>query len=445
MIDGGTAESGLDGNRDPGSCLSGARRRRFVIAGLAALVGLAGIVEFRRSSAAAALATSEARRGRFTVGITISGELRATNSFTVTAPRSQFPQLQLVFLVSEGKIVQAGEVVARFGTSDVDKTIADKDSDLQSLQSDFEKLRADQSGGMSELEGALAGARLAHEQAKLQVERMKFEAEVTRRNAEIELERNGIALEQAEKKIESRKIIDASERKKQLLKIEQTRGNLDKARQDKDQFAIKAPMPGLVVYETNWRTQRKIAVGDQPWPGMSIMTLPDLSKMQVLGEVNEVDVGKVRAGQQVHIRLDAFPEKQFEGLVASLGSIGKKRDQSSQIKTFEVVIDVEGSDSILKPGMTTSNEIVMESIPDALSVPLEAVFEKDGKVVVYRVKHGSSKAVQVRIGAKNGNFVVIKDGIEEGDRVALRDPEMARGSEEAPPSSAAPAQTKPRP
>ncbi|MEX0737683.1 MAG: hypothetical protein WD182_09610, partial [Bacteroidota bacterium] len=79
-------------------------------------------------------------------------------------------------------------------------------------------------------------------------------------------------------------------------------------------------------------------------------------------------------------------------------------------------------------GMTTSNEVVMETIPDAIFVPLESVFEKDGKVLVYKMNGSSPEAQTVEVGAKNGNFVVIKEGLKAGEKVTLRDPTSKDGA-----------------
>jgi HlyD family secretion protein len=119
----------------------------------------------------------------------------------------------------------------------------------------------------------------------------------------------------------------------------------------------------------------------------------------------------------VKIKLDAFPDREFNGTIASVGTIGQQHDQSTT-KTFEVIADIDGTDPILKPGMTTSNEVIISSIADTLYLPIEAVFQKDGKMIVYR----NSRAQEVTLGAKNSNFVVVSGEIKAGDKVALTDP-----------------------
>jgi multidrug efflux pump subunit AcrA (membrane-fusion protein) len=165
---------------------------------------------------------------------------------------------------------------------------------------------------------------------------------------------------------------------------------------------------------------------------MSCVSLPDLSGMQSVTQINEVDVSKLRKGQDVRVRLDAFADREFTGTVVSVGTIGQQADRSSSLKTFEVVIGIEGTDPILKPGMTTSNEIVMSTIADTLFIPIEAVFEKEGKTVAYRMSGSSAKQVEVTTGTRNTNAVIISSGLREGDLVALRDPTVSAAEKISP-------------
>lgn len=404
------------------------RARRYTLPA-GALVVLLLLLLLLSASHTESVATADVKKGEFLMSIRSSGEIRATNSFTLTTPRLRYGQMQIIYLVPEGTTVKPGDVVVRFGTTDVDKLISDKEAELSIARSDLDKYRADRDLQQSEIEGSLRNAELSYEQAKLQVEKMKFEAEVQRKETEINLERNRIAYEQAKKKVSSQEVVNKSEERKLLLKVQQLEGDLKRAKEDKEQYTLKATLGGLVVYENNWNTGRKVAVGDNPWGGMPLVSLPDLSGMQSVTNVNEVEVSKVKKGQQVRIRLDAFPDREFKGSVNSVGTIGQQRDQATT-KTFEVIVDIEGTDPILKPGMTSSNEIVMSTIGDAVSIPLESVFEKDGKTIVYV----NGRAREVTLGEKNSNFVVVTGGLAAGEKVALRDPtlpaEGAAGAQE---------------
>jgi RND family efflux transporter MFP subunit len=397
------------------------RNRRILITLFLAVVIILAILSFT-STQSTAVAATEVKEGPFSISIKTSGEIRAANSTTLTVPRGRYNQIQVVYLVPEGTNVKAGDVVVRFSTSEVDKTISDKEQELTLLLSDQKKTKADQIARMSDLKDNLRNAELAYEQAKLQIEKMKFEAEMSRKEAEINLEKSKLSLEQAKRRIKSQVDVDKSEDLKNQMKISQIKSDVETAKADREKLTLKAPMPGLVVYEMNWTTGRKIAVGDQPWSGMSIVSLPDLSKMQAVTNVNEVDISKVKKGQRCVVRLDAFPDKPFAADIVSVGTIGQQRDRSSSLKTFEVIMDIDKSDPILKPGMTTNNEIIMETIQKALYIPIESVFEKGGKTIAYTVNGSSPEPVEIQLGPKNSNFVVVKTGLKVGDQVTLRDP-----------------------
>ncbi len=217
-------------------------------------------------------------------------------------------------------------------------------------------------------------------------------------------------------------IVDRTETSKFMLRIHQIESDIKRANEEKILYSMKAPIPGLVVYEINWNTGRKISVGNTPWPGMSLVSLPDLSQMQVVTNINEVDISKVKKGQHVKITLDAFPDKQFSGTVAEVGTIGQQKNQGSNLKTFEVILTINGTDPILKPGMTTGNEIVIETVPAAVFIPIESVFEKDGKTIVYLMNGRKPRGQEVTLGVKNSNYIIVRSGVAEGDMIALRDP-----------------------
>ncbi len=397
------------------------RNRNILLTFVFAAVIIVIVLSFT-TNPSASFATAEVKQGPFSISIKTSGEIRATNSTTLTVPSGRFNQIQVVYLIPEGTTVKAGDVVVRFSTSEVDKTITDKQQELTLLESDAKKTKADQLSRMSDLKDNLRNAELAYEQAKLQIEKMKFEAEMSRKEAEINLEKSKLSLDQARRKIKSQIDVDKSEDIKNQMKINQIKSDIETAKRERDQLTLKAPMTGLVVYEMNWSTGRKIAVGDQPWSGMRIVSLPDLSSMQAVTYVNEVDISKVKKGQRAIVRLDAFPDKPFESTVGYVGTIGQQRDRSSSLKTFEVVLDIKGTDPMLKPGMTTSSEIVMETLPRVLYVPIESVFEKNGKTIAYAVNGSSPEPVTIKIGPKNSNYIVVESGLKAGEKVTLTDP-----------------------
>jgi HlyD family secretion protein len=150
-----------------------------------------------------------------------------------------------------------------------------------------------------------------------------------------------------------------------------------------------------------------------------VATLPDLTSMQSITYVNEVDIRRVKNGQSVEIGMDAFPDKKYTGKVTKVANVGQQRP-NSDAKVFEVVVRINESDPMLRPSMTTSNAIIAEQLADVLYVPLEAINVENDSINYVYLKNGVKQ--EVKMGMTNANDVVIEKGLNVGDRVYLNTP-----------------------
>jgi multidrug efflux pump subunit AcrA (membrane-fusion protein) len=154
----------------------------------------------------------------------------------------------------------------------------------------------------------------------------------------------------------------------------------------------------------------------------TVAKLPDLTKMITRTYVNEVDIQKVKTGQQVNVSLDAFPSKVLHGKVTQVANVGEQNPRSDA-KVFEVVIEMLERDTLLKPSMTTGNNIIVGRVPGVLSVPLECVHHQgDSLAYVYKKTGLRFVKQEVQTAQANDNFIIIKKGVEEGDEVYLNPP-----------------------
>jgi hypothetical protein len=151
-----------------------------------------------------------------------------------------------------------------------------------------------------------------------------------------------------------------------------------------------------------------------------VATLPNLSAMNSKTYVNEIDISKVSVGQKAEIEVDAFPGKKFPGEVFEVANMGEQM-QNSNAKVFEVIIHINGYDSILRPSMTTKNRIITEVIDSVLYVPIECINANDSITFVYK----DHRRKQVITGKSNETDIIILEGLEEGDEVYLLPPENA--------------------
>ncbi|HEY0929068.1 MAG TPA: efflux RND transporter periplasmic adaptor subunit, partial [Gemmatimonas sp.] len=186
-------------------------------------------------------------------------------------------------------------------------------------------------------------------------------------------------------------------------------------------FTIRAPADGMVIYVKEWNGRKK-TTGSQvtPWEP-TVATLPDLTQMESITFLNEIDVRKVAVNQEVQIALDADPSKRLRGKIVQVANVGEQRP-NADAKVFEVRVTVEKPDTTLRPGMTTSNAVLTQTVKNALFVPLEAVHSDSGRTFVYRKSGTAVTRHEVTTGAMNDDEVVIMAGLTEQDRVLLSPP-----------------------
>ena len=178
----------------------------------------------------------------------------------------------------------------------------------------------------------------------------------------------------------------------------------------------------MVIYDREWNGRKRV-VGStiSPWDP-TVATLPDLSVMESITYVNEVDIQKISVGQTVQVGLDAIPEKKLTGKVTQVANIGEQRP-NSESKVFEVKILINEKDSTLRPAMTTSNTILIKTIPNVLYIPIEAVRSEGKTSFVYIQNGGKVEKRTVKLGTMNENEVIVTSGLSEKDKIYLVPPE----------------------
>jgi multidrug efflux pump subunit AcrA (membrane-fusion protein) len=133
---------------------------------------------------------------------------------------------------------------------------------------------------------------------------------------------------------------------------------------------------------------------------------------------------KVERNQKVGVRVEAYPDLRLTGAVVRVGTLAQEEKDRRGAKFFSVTVQVNESEPRLRPGMTARVEIEVEERAKALFVPLEAIFERDGRSVVYLAGR-RPRPREVVLGPSSADFVVIEKGLSRGERVLLRDPEAA--------------------
>lgn len=373
----------------------------------------------------AVLLTAEAEEDFFEILVNVTGELQAESSVEITGPtqlRSRSLRLRSIKiqnLITEGTVIDSGDWVATLDRSEADNSLKDIMDELEKIESQYIKTKLDTTIQLRQLRDELINLNFAMEERKIALEQSQYEPPATIRQAQIDLDKAERAYDQAKRNYELKvrqAQADMKEVSINLSKQQRTKEEMEEVLQN---FDIFAPAPGMVIYKKEWNGQKR-TVGSEinPWD-LTVATLPDLSTLVSKTYVNEIDISKVKKGQKVRIGVDAFPEKEFSGVVTDVANIGEQLP-NTDAKVFEVIIRLNERDPILRPSMTTSNKIITREYPEVLSVPIEAVFNDDSLSYVYRTNN--VKQI-VMLGESNENFIIVEKGLEKGDEVYLTLPE----------------------
>ncbi len=371
---------------------------------------------------------AKVKKGNFPIEVSVTGELVAKSSEKIFGPQSLRQigiwQVKISDIIPDGTVVDSGQYVATLDRTEISNKIKDEETNTEKLETQLTKTRLDTSLELRSARDELINLRFALEEKKIVLEQSIYEPPATIRQVEIDLEKATRTLDQAEKNYKLRYQKAVANMQEVTASYNQAQRKLQNMLGGLNEFTVKAPKSGMVIYKRNWDGS-KLGVGGMinAWDNV-VAELPNLKEMISKTYVNEIDISKVKVGQEVKIGIDAFPEKKFTGKVTEVANIGEQL-QNSNAKVYEVRIIVNEFDSILRPAMTTKNTIETNIIGDVLSCPIESIFNNDSVTFVYKKKGGSVVRQQVVVGESNENEIIIKEGLNENDEVMLALPENA--------------------
>ncbi len=367
------------------------------------------------------------KKGRFKVEIETTGELEAKNSVKILGPQSlrtfQIWQVVIQNIVDEGTVVKKGDWIATLDRSEFQNKFAAKQIELDKANSKFNQTQLDTTLQMRQSRDELINLKYGVEEKEIVLAQSKFEPPATIKQNEINYDKAKRAFDQA---TENYKIKDSQSIEKMRevdAELRKVQGEFDGMSKVLQSFDVMAPEDGMVIYEKDW-DGKQIKAGSQinMWDP-TVATLPDLTKMISKTYVNEVDVRKVKSGQQVEVGLDAYPDKKLRGLVMRVANVGEQRPNSDS-KVFEVSVEIKGTDATLRPSMTTSNRILANAVDSALYVPMESLHNQfDSITYVFKEDGMNIIKQEVIVGETNANDVIVLNGLLESERVYLSMPE----------------------
>lgn len=205
---------------------------------------------------------------------------------------------------------------------------------------------------------------------------------------------------------------------------------LEKLQKQFDACIMRAPAVGQVVYSSSmmdrWQRRRRlIEIGAEVRQRQKIISIPDLTKMKVEVKIHEMWIDKVQLGQEAEIKIAAFSDEPFTGKIIRKAPLADQTDWwGGDAKVYTTDVGIDGSHDFLKTGMTAEVKIIIDRLKDVLSVPIQAVVNYEGKKVCFVSTGKGARQREVETGAFNNDFVEIKSGLAEGEKVLLNPPRL---------------------
>jgi len=368
--------------------------------------------------------TINVKRGSVKKILLLDGELRAVRSRTIYGG-SSWEDVKIVYMPPEGTVIKAGDLVLELDSTNTLNKIKDTDEKIVAAENEIVRVRSQHESALRDLEVELSKLWLTYEQAKLKA---KVPNEVVSRRefqeAQLLLEKAKTEYENHMNKIEQKKKEQAAELQVKVIEKEKLKVQLDRARSDLDGMKIKAPTDGMVLYNDHWNERRKLQIGDLVWPGWPVEQLPDLTEMEVLAQVNEVDGPRLSIGARAEVKLDSYSDKVITGEIKDISQTAIKANRMGKAKIFRVTISLDKTlMEIMKPGMSALVSVTIgEAQPNLLVSRSTVKFDGESAKVTRIEKADARREVAVTILAADAlNYLVADNGaLKEGDRILVK-------------------------
>jgi multidrug efflux pump subunit AcrA (membrane-fusion protein) len=410
----------------------GGRRTGGWVLGIAAVVAACGaVLPLLGERTGTEVPTYTVEAESFQRRVPAEGNLVAAESTLLSLPASVGQPMRIAWLAEDGTRVAAGDPVVLFDPTDLEKERDDAVDDRTSTDLRAGKQRAERASELEKLERDAELARLKLDNSR---EFQKKDELIFSRHEIIESEIDEeLASEEMEHAVASRGTRESlSDAELELLAIERRKAelSLERAREGLAALEMAAPHDGLVVFRRDWRGDMP-RVGQTAYPGNPLAEIPNLAAMEAEVFVLEADAGGLVEGGPAQVVLEAHPDHVFGATVARVDKLAKPRRRGSPVQYFAVTLALEETvPELMKPGQRVRAWLLLDHVEEAVAVPRQAVFERDGASVVYR-RHGDGfEAVPVELGPATLGRVVVASGLDAGDVIALADPYRAPEQEE---------------
>lgn len=389
-----------------------------------------------RQNVARTVPTAAVRRGEFVEYVSLRGNVKALRSIQLAAP-SIAGDLQIIKLAPMGAMVKKGDVVVQFDATTLQATLDQKRSELKSSEADIDHSRAEARLSKEQQATDLLAARYDVDRAQLDTNKQEILSEIDGAETKLKLTDAEQKYKELQQKDISTKASNDADIESKQQKREKSLFDVRLAERQVASLTLRAPADGMVTIMPNFRARNwtsggstpDFKEGDRAWSGAVVAQLPDLNTVRISARVDESDRGRLKSNQPAIVRIDAIADKEFAGAVAEISPLAKL-DYSSWpfTKNFDIALQIQENDSRIRPGLSASARIAVEKIPDAILVPAAAVFERDGRSLVYVLNGSRFEERTVEVGRRGRTDILIAKGLQPGEKVALKDPTQEKPS-----------------
>ncbi|HVS33112.1 MAG TPA: HlyD family efflux transporter periplasmic adaptor subunit [Thermoanaerobaculia bacterium] len=400
-------------------------KRKLIIAGAAAALvvfALGATAAFRHRDAPT-IPTYRVEPSHFRREVTAEGTLKAVKATPVNTPNQAHRPLKIAWIETDGAVVKTGDVVVRFDPTEFENELLTGSEERATASNRLSKTNTEARTTKTNLQ---RDARQAESELEAAT-RFKFDdAEVFSRyqriESEVDADLAGDKKWYAEEVLRVRETLARTDL--DLIAIEDRKAGLRIRNAENGLKAVEliAPYDGILVLQRDWRGEIP-RVGSTQWPGSPLAEIPDLNEMKAEVFVLEADAAGLAADQKVTLWLESDPSTKYQGKVTALDKLARPRMRGVPVQYFGVTVSLERTEPArMKPGARVRAVLEVENLANAFAVPRQALFEKDGKKLVYRRRNGEFEPVEVTISSSSAGRVVVTSGLEQGDELALRDP-----------------------
>src|SRR5438132_2533218 len=362
-------------------------------------------------------------RGDLVTGVDVIGTLAALDSGSFGPPQlNDVWDFKIAMMAPEGSEITKGTPVVGFDTTDLQKRLEEKSAEAEQARKEIEKQKADLS-----LKREDERLNLSEAEATLRKAQLKLEAppdlvgakERKQVQLDYELAKHQVAtirerIISLEKAATAQIALLESKRQRAAAVVAETQSSIQ-------QMTVIAPRNGTIVYVTNLRGDKK-KIGDTCWRMERVIEIPDLSRMNAKGDVDEVDAGKIAVGQRVTLRLDAHPDEEFHGTIQKAAkTVQYQQQQRDPLKVLKVEIVLDPSDPAkMRPGMRFQGTVELRRDRAVVLVPRNAVYVSPRGPYALRRGWFSVAEVPLRLGPQNDKSVEVLSGLSADDRVLVK-------------------------